>query len=149
MAPPRIQSDYEQAVIRAARHEFSRSRITGCNFHYGQCLWRKIQSLGGAAAYREDAEARRFLRRCAALTFVPIERLDEAWVDLQATAPAGPMFTAFTDYFIEIWFDDVASRFPRTMWNHHHNMTQGSIRTNNSLESWKGLFHALTPTSTS
>ena len=135
-APPKIQSDYEQAVIRAVRLEFPRSRLAGCAFHFGQCLWRKIQSLGGAAAYREDADIRRFLRRCAALTFVPVGRLDEAWVDMQAVAPVGPMLTGFSDYFVETWLDDVASRFPRTMWNHHQNMTQGSIRTNNSLESW-------------
>lgn len=134
--PPKLHSDYEQAIIRAARLEFPTSRMVGCMFHYGQCLWRKIQSMRGAEEYLNNPETRRYIRRCAALTFVPLHRLDEAWMDLQADAPDHPLCTAFSDYFVDTWLDDISSRFPRVLWNHHDNMNSGSIRTNNSLESW-------------
>jgi hypothetical protein len=134
--PPKLQTDYEQAIISAVRCEFPGSRLVGCMFHYGQCLWRKVQSLGGAEEYTAEAETRQYIRRCAALAFVPLQRLDDAWLEIQGDAPDTRLCTAFSDYFVNTWLDDVCSRFPRAMWNHHDNMKMDSIRTNNSLESW-------------
>lgn len=116
---------------------------------FGQCIWRKVQDLRGTQRYRDDEEFRRYIRKCAALTFVPLARLDDAWVDLQAEAPADQLSINFTDYFVNTWLDDIAGRFSRTMWNHHENMKQDSIRTNNSLEVWhrhlKGLVSSSHP----
>ncbi|KAL8558007.1 hypothetical protein ACOMHN_016560 [Nucella lapillus] len=72
----------------------------------------------------------------AALAFVPIERLDEAWLEIQAGVEDETLTTAFSDYFVTTWLDDVDSRFPRSVWNHNDNMSTGNMRTNNSLESW-------------
>lgn len=146
-SPSRIQTDYEQAIIVAVRQEFPGTRISGCLFHFGQALWRKIQGLGGAAEYQNSAESRQYLRRCSALAFVPLQKLDDAWVDLQADAPDSPMCRAFADYFVQTWMDDIASRFPRTMWNHFDNMTEHSVRTNNSLESWHRWLKGMVTTS--
>ena len=38
--------DFEAAAHRAISEEFSNILRKGCNFHFGQCLWRKIQELG-------------------------------------------------------------------------------------------------------
>lgn len=135
-SPTVIRSDYEQGIISAVRQEFPNSRMNGCLFHYGQALWRKVQALGGGPVYRENPDVRQYIRRCAALAFVPLDKLDDAWIDLQAAAEDHPLCTAFADYFVTTYMDDVTSRFPRVMWNHFENMSQNSIRTNNALESW-------------
>ena len=41
-----IIMDFEAAAHRAISEEFSNILRKGCNFHFGQCLWRKIQELG-------------------------------------------------------------------------------------------------------
>ena len=143
-SPTTIQTDFELAIMGAVRDEFPRSRLAGCMFHYGQALWRKVQALGGAAEYRENAETRQCIRRCAALTFVPLQDLDTAWVDLQAQAPDNSQLCAqFTDYFVQTWMDDIAGRFSRRIWNHFDNMSSESVRTNNALESWHRSFKGL------
>ena len=71
------------------------------------------------------------------MAFIPLDRLDEAWVDLQATAEDDqPLVTALNDYYVHTWLDDINGRFTRPLWNHFENMSSDSIRTNNALESW-------------
>lgn len=135
-SPPKVQTDFEQALLRAVRQSFPQARTLGCLFHYGQAIWRKIQALGGAVQYREENSVHSYFRRCAALTFIPLERQDEAWVQLQATAEDEPLIRDFNDYYVTTWFDDIDARFPRPLWNHYDNMSTESIRTNNALEAW-------------
>jgi hypothetical protein len=40
--PKIIKVDFEAAVISAINKVFAGSVITGCNFHFNQCLWRQI-----------------------------------------------------------------------------------------------------------
>ena len=44
--PTMVISDYEQAILSAVETELPNARISGCYFHFGQNLWRKVQSLG-------------------------------------------------------------------------------------------------------
>jgi len=50
-----ISTDYEQAAIGAIGNVFPNTKITGCLFHFGQALWRKLQSEGLASLYTEEA----------------------------------------------------------------------------------------------
>lgn len=42
----KIIIDFELAAKSAITNVFPDVIIKGCNFHFGQCLWRKIQTLG-------------------------------------------------------------------------------------------------------
>jgi hypothetical protein len=44
-SPIIIKVDSEAAVISAINKVFPDSVITGCNFHFNQCLWRQIQNV--------------------------------------------------------------------------------------------------------
>ena len=44
--PHVVISDYEQSLIAALETELPNSRISGCYFHFGHNLWRRVQSLG-------------------------------------------------------------------------------------------------------
>jgi hypothetical protein len=60
-SPKIIKVDFEAAVISAINKVFPDSVITGCNFHFNQCLWRQIQNIGLTAECKEDKRPKVFL----------------------------------------------------------------------------------------
>lgn len=44
--PQRFKTDFEIGAMQAIGKIFPGSVVTGCNFHFNQSLWRKIQELG-------------------------------------------------------------------------------------------------------
>ncbi|XP_035210026.1 uncharacterized protein LOC118184461 [Stegodyphus dumicola] len=56
--PDIIKLDFEAAAINSCMLEFPTSTISGCNFHFNQCLWRKIQEVGLVKEYKENEDIR-------------------------------------------------------------------------------------------
>ena len=52
--PSSIMADYEKASQNACAIVFPGVQMSGCLFHLGQNLWRKVQEFNLAAAYRDD-----------------------------------------------------------------------------------------------
>ncbi|KAG0425574.1 hypothetical protein DMUE_6019, partial [Dictyocoela muelleri] len=46
LSPVNVQIDFEVAAFNAIKRKFPTSTVSGCLFHFGQCLWRKIVKLG-------------------------------------------------------------------------------------------------------
>lgn len=44
--PVTIMTDFELAVIKALKLKFPGVTMSGCMFHFGQCVWRKLQEFG-------------------------------------------------------------------------------------------------------
>ena len=57
--PESVISDFEQYLIAAIETEIPNARLSGCYFHFGQNLWRKVQSLGLARDYRQKQEIKK------------------------------------------------------------------------------------------
>ncbi|XP_048248894.1 uncharacterized protein LOC125378088 [Haliotis rufescens] len=130
------------AAIRAVQVVFPTADVKGCFFHYCRAIWRKVQDLGLAVAYREDPEVCKWIRRAAGLPLLPKNKIQDSWVDAMDNTPDVPRAVAFNDYIVTTWVDDGA-RFPLPLWNHHG--TTGP-RTNNNLEGFhnrlnRGLPH--------
>jgi hypothetical protein len=47
--PRFITIDFERGAIGALKNIFPNALIKGCNFHFNQCLFKKIQELGLSA----------------------------------------------------------------------------------------------------
>jgi len=139
LAPDTIQTDFEQAAIRAVQLEFPDTEVKGCFFHFTQALWRKIQDIGLAVPYKEDDAVKTWVRRAAGLPLIPPEDVQDVWVEAMEETPAIHDAQRFNDYMVTTWVDDDA-RFPIALWNHFH--TTGP-RTNNNLE---GFHHKLNRT---
>lgn len=45
LSPKLIMSDFEMASINAFKEVFPNLKQKGCNFHFSQCIWRKIQEI--------------------------------------------------------------------------------------------------------
>ncbi|KAL8616001.1 hypothetical protein ACOMHN_014963 [Nucella lapillus] len=87
---------FERPCIQAFRTIFPAAEIHGCLFHFSQCIWRKTQEHGLAVEYKENADIRRYVRRLAALSFVPLQSLDDAWLEIAAGAPIDARITRLT-----------------------------------------------------
>jgi len=133
--PTTLFADYETAVHNAAKSVFDRIVIKGCFFHYGQCIWRRVQSCGLQVAYRDNDAVTQLVRRAAVLPLVPDDSIEDVWFNAledigNADIDQHQMIqiTTFTDYVTTNWVET-----NRHIWNHYE--TRGP-RTTNHLEGW-------------
>ena len=81
--PKIIVIDFERALLNSLDFIFHDSSLRGCNFHFGQMIWRKIQSLGMSMKYSTNTWERSVLRKCFVLAFFPIEYIHESFLLIQ------------------------------------------------------------------
>ena len=135
--PKFITIDFEQSAINALKHVFPNVTIKGCNFHYNQCLFRKLQELGLQQTYYassdEDSKSVKTLyQRTRALAFMPTWNIDDLWCQVMDSFDYIPRSQEFFDYCTDTWIDN-DDIFPRNLWNYYG---FDDARTNNSLEGW-------------
>ena len=70
--PHLVVSYYEQSLIAAVETELPNARISGCYFHFGQNLWRRVQSLGLARDYRQNRRLKKTTRKVIAIGYLPM-----------------------------------------------------------------------------
>ena len=143
-----IMIDYEQAAIKAIKKNFPEVVINGCFFHFGQCLWRNLQSRGLQAWYRE-AENAFLIKQIQALAFAPPEDVCSLFnnlvqsLDLQAYE----ILSDFLVYFETTWLGIIQRgrrrrpTFDIDMWSVNNLMKDNLPRTNNSVEGWHHAFN--------
>lgn len=137
-------SDFEKAIQNAVSQVFHGVQVTGCLFHLGQCLWRKIQELHLVEEYRNDENVRMHLKMILALAFVQEGDVITAFEELTDSSPRE------IDAVIDYWEDTYIGRqrrnrradpkFPIHIWNVRDRVLQGLPRTNNSVEGWHHAF---------
>ena len=59
------------AAIKAMKDAFAHSSLSGCYFHFGQSVWRKLQAEGKAVLYSTDEDYSMKVKQMMALAFVP------------------------------------------------------------------------------
>lgn len=139
--PAKIQTDFELAAIRAVEREFPNAEIKGCYFHFCQALWRKVQDLGIAVRYREEPLVQQWIRRAAGLALLPLNKVQDAWLETMEETPDVARAEEFNDYMVVNWVDYEA-RFTMSIWNHFE--TTGP-RTNNNLEGFHNRLNRSLP----
>ncbi|XP_034945928.1 uncharacterized protein [Chelonus insularis] len=70
-SPSVIMVDFETAFIEALKEVYAGVKVAGCNFHFNQCYWRRIQACGLQARYNTDVLFAYNLRLLSALAFIP------------------------------------------------------------------------------
>jgi hypothetical protein len=61
--------DLECALKNALEKVFPTLRVFYCNFHFGQCVWRRLQSLGLSGKYINDFHIAKIVRMYLNLAF--------------------------------------------------------------------------------
>ena len=70
--PHLVISDYEQSLIAAVNAELPNVRISGCYFHFGQNLWRRVQFLGLARDHAQNRRLKKTIRKVIAIGYLSI-----------------------------------------------------------------------------
>ena len=125
-----LLTDFELAIIQVVRAVLPATSTKGCYFHFCQALHRKIQQLDLQVEYQQNNELRNFVRKVAALAFLPLRYVRLGWTGVKATVPALPRIDVFVDYFGSTW---ISGNFPPALWNISE---IGDCHTNNNLEGW-------------
>lgn len=107
-----IKSDFESASISALRESFPMSRISGCQFHLGQSLYRKIQKVGLQSLYAVDNKVKLFTKCLMALSYVQIGRVRETFLELKNHEDFPQALKVIYDFFYDNYIGDNFSRFP-------------------------------------
>jgi hypothetical protein len=123
-SPKIIKIDFEAAVINAINKVFPDSVITGSNFHSASEDKYKILE------HKEDEQVRIICRMCAALAYLPIDKVEEGWLMIVDSVPQNKKLTLFQDYFVKQWMK--IQNVPIELRNIH----QPRHRTNNAVEGW-------------
>ena len=142
--PSSIMTDFEKAAINAFKNQFPFVDISGCLFHLGQSVWRKIRDLKLDNRYRTDPEFAIRVRKFMALAFVPPHLVHEYMrLILQAESLLNDgLLKDFAKYFQDTYVGQefIEATFVYTSWNMYQRLKYNLPRTNNTVEAWHGVF---------
>ncbi len=88
---------------------FTLALILGCLFHFGQCVWRNIQSHGLKNKYQADKSFHLNIKKLVALAFVPVVDVIKAF-ELVADEFTDDDSDEFIDYFEKTWIGERKKR---------------------------------------
>lgn len=127
--PASFMLDFESGILNSLRQHFPNTTIKGCNFHFTQAVWRKVQSLGLVTHYKAGIP-RRIIKSLMALPFVPRIWTRHTFTTITMMNNGElPAIAELLQYFKDTWLN---GQYPIAMWN----MYQQDTRTNNKLEGW-------------
>lgn len=127
--PRSMKIDFETSTILACREMFPDCKLKGCNFHFNQSIWRKVQELGLAKRYREDKDIRKHIKLTAALAHLPPQYIDDGWLYIMESSPNFREIMDFNDYFVTQWLENSIVQDMWICYEERH-------RTTNVCESW-------------
>ncbi|CAF3105054.1 unnamed protein product [Rotaria sp. Silwood2] len=118
--PEPILVDFESATLKSTKSFFPdaiqivnflykilcQRKITfainiGCLFHFGQCLWREMESLGLQNKYTDDDKFRMNVKKLMALAFVPVPDVLKAYSSM--INDFNDENYSLVDYFKLVW----------------------------------------------
>ncbi|XP_053202906.1 uncharacterized protein LOC128387687 [Panonychus citri] len=137
--PKTFSIDFEIAVISTIKKKYPEAQITGCMFHFAQCIRRKVGNLGltNRCQQRDDNRYTKTIKRLQSLPLIKYQDLAEVFEIVVAEAPEDNEMDALLEYFYDNFFKD-AARFPNDIWNHSSN---NGPRTTNHIEGWHNLLN--------
>lgn len=80
--PTDVMLDFERGAIKAVENAFPMAEIHLCLFHFGQNVWRHVQSCGLQSIYASDPDFAQNIKLLMALAFVPVDSVVAAYEEL-------------------------------------------------------------------
>ena len=81
--PESFTTDFEAGAVAAIQSVFPTTRNRGCLFHFGQCIYRQIQTCGLKGEYEKNLELTKKLRVLLAFAYVPVNEVRDLFKSLE------------------------------------------------------------------
>lgn len=135
--PENLIMDFEVSQYNAFKKASKLGNIYFCLFHFGQCIWRKIQKFGLSKLYLEDQDFRLFLKCFSSLAFVPVYKVEHEFEKLKnkAITYKNDNLTRFVNYFEKNFV--MSKKYPAFSWSAYGRVKYNLDLTTNAAE----LFH--------
>ena len=149
LTPRHISTDFEKAAINVFEEVFPSAVVTGCHFHLGQLVMRKVNELGLKTIYTSNQEFALHARMLYGLAYVPAADVPTALEIIRATMPA--VRQPLVQYFDSTYVNGPVARsagtrtnhvvhrppmFHPAMWNVAELFEHDLPTTNNHVEAW-------------
>ena len=133
-----LHLDFEHATHNAARAIWPEIDIKGCQFHLSQSCWRKVQSLGLAAEYKNpESNVGNWIKSFFGLSYLDPNDVEDCFAfDLFPCALNVEKAHEFADYILRNYIDQ-NSKFPPSVWAEPDLQFK---RTTNGCESFHAKF---------
>ncbi|XP_008544919.1 uncharacterized protein LOC103569414 [Microplitis demolitor] len=151
-APKLIMIDFEEAVRDALKITYPDIHISGCNFHYNQCLWRHIQLYGLQRQYNTDVNFAANIKLLTALAFISPEDVVAGYemiISSDFYDRNSDVLEELIKYFESVWIGQPCynrrkrnkPKFEIGMWNCYQAVLDNLLRSNNPTEGWHNGFN--------
>lgn len=139
--PRIIKTDFEFGAINALKLCFPYALISGCQFHLGQALMRKLKVFNLYYLYKSNPIIKKFVKSLIALSYCDINQIIETFSQLKMQVDFPDILSPLYQYFYNNYISsDLDGRFPVTLWHALDIFDQEVPRTNNSIEGWHNAF---------
>ncbi len=71
LEPNTLMGDFELASRNIMEMTFPTASLGGCQFHYSQSVWKKVQKLGLANLYKTNTEFKKYIKKLMSLPYLP------------------------------------------------------------------------------
>ena len=143
----KVLTDFELIAINAFREEFPEAELSGCYFRLSQSIVRKVGELGLKNQFENDQNFNLLVKSLAALSFVPIEDVNEVFARLAEQFPQNEACEDLLAYFEANYIrgQQIGNRirnprFPPTLWNHFTDALGCAPKTPNCCEGFHNAF---------
>lgn len=141
VTPLIIKTDFENSAIQAMKETYLNTRISGCAFHLGQAVFRRIQMLGLSSIYRSSFIVKKFTKALTALSYVRISELTATFYELYNHPEIPSQLIPLYDYFFTNYLrENPQSSYPPEIWHSSDLLDINIPRTNNGIEGWHNVF---------
>ncbi len=110
--PTKAMGDFENASGSALQSTFPGVVIGGCQFHYSQGLWRRIQKLGLVPLFNENRQFKKWVKKIMALSYLPPQEIRGGAdllfsQNLDINQDSKERVARFKAYFYAYWLEKV------------------------------------------
>lgn len=140
-APANVMADFEEASTSAFRRVFGNEVvISGCWFHYGQAIIKKLRKIGLTVAYGRDVNVKSVIHCLLGLPLLPENDILQGLTDIRDLISTGIYSDASSRQLLDKMWQYVHRQWvaKSTVGPSRLSVRNNSARTNNVLES----FHA-------
>ena len=132
--PKYVIIDFEVAAFVAFKKANKNCVIYFCLFHFGQCIWRKLQKLGLSKDFLHNVEFRLFIKCFTSLAFVPVNSVEAEYKKLlkKSFGFKEINLTSFCMYFEKNFLK--GTKYPIESWNAYDRIMENIPMTSNSAE---------------